>query len=172
MLMYLSVNSKTPAEQLLSVFTLWSVQSNHLHKILTWTVCTCGDWMTEGCAAWITPCTCTVCPLGSCTRVTVGAAAVVCPAPTVTYTHTRTHRQARTHTHTQPIKTAMKASVKSCIQFILDFVILLTSEEIYIHCHYHDEPLPWVWPDYSVTHPDTARLQSWHDHMDCSWLPE
>lgn len=39
---------------------------------LTCTVWTCGDWMTEGWAAWITPCTWTVWPLGSCTSVTVG----------------------------------------------------------------------------------------------------
>lgn len=38
----------------------------------TCTVWTCGDWMTEGWAAWITPCTWTVWPLGNCTRVTVG----------------------------------------------------------------------------------------------------
>lgn len=39
----------------------------------TWTVWTCGDWITDGWAAWITPWTWTVCPLGNCTKVTVGA---------------------------------------------------------------------------------------------------
>lgn len=32
----------------------------------------CGDWMTEGCVAWMTPWTWTVWPEGNCTRVTAG----------------------------------------------------------------------------------------------------
>lgn len=46
----------------------------------TCTAWTCGDWITDGCAAWITPWTWTVCPLGSCTSVTVGPVAEACPA--------------------------------------------------------------------------------------------
>lgn len=46
----------------------------------TCTACTCGDWITDGCAAWITPWTWTVCPLGSWTSVTVGPAACAWPA--------------------------------------------------------------------------------------------
>lgn len=46
------------------------IQTIYTH---TWTVWTCGDCITDGWAAWITPCTWTVCPLGSCTKVTVGA---------------------------------------------------------------------------------------------------
>lgn len=44
-----------------------------ISSVSTWTVWTCGDWITDGWAAWITPCTWTVCPLGSWTKVTVGA---------------------------------------------------------------------------------------------------
>lgn len=51
----------------------------------TWTVWTCGDWITDGWAAWITPWTWTVCPLGSCTNVTVGADDVACAAGIDTY---------------------------------------------------------------------------------------
>lgn len=47
---------------------------------LTCTAWTCGDWMTDGCVAWITPWTCTVWPLGSCTSVTVGPVAEAWPA--------------------------------------------------------------------------------------------
>lgn len=45
----------------------------------TCTAWTCGDWITDGCAAWMTPWTWTVCPLGSCTSVTVGPVAEAWP---------------------------------------------------------------------------------------------
>lgn len=45
----------------------------------TCTAWTWGDWITDGCAAWMTPWTWTVCPLGSCTSVTVGPVAVAWP---------------------------------------------------------------------------------------------
>ena len=45
---------------------------SHLGRKLTWTVCICGDWITDGCAVWITPWTWTVWPEGNCTRVTAG----------------------------------------------------------------------------------------------------
>lgn len=47
-------------------------KTNHTGRKLTWTVCICGDWITNGCGVWITPCTCTVWPEGNCTRVTAG----------------------------------------------------------------------------------------------------
>lgn len=52
--------------------------------VSTCTVWTCGDWITDGCAAWMTPWTCTVCPLGSCTSVTVGPVAEAWPVARVT----------------------------------------------------------------------------------------
>lgn len=51
-----------------------------IERSLTCTVCTCGDWMTEGWAVWITPWTWTVCPLGNCSKVTVGLPEDTCPA--------------------------------------------------------------------------------------------
>lgn len=47
-------------------------KTNHLGRKLTWTVCNCGDWITDGCGVWNTPWTCTVWPEGNCTRVTAG----------------------------------------------------------------------------------------------------
>ncbi len=47
--------------------------------VFTCTAWTCGDWITDGCAAWMTPWTWTVCPLGSCTSVTVGPVAEAWP---------------------------------------------------------------------------------------------
>lgn len=35
---------------------------------LTWTACICGDWMTEGCVAWMTPWPWTVWPGDNCCR--------------------------------------------------------------------------------------------------------
>ena len=45
---------------------------SYLGRRLTWTVCICGDWITDGCGVWITPWTWTVWPEGNCTRVTAG----------------------------------------------------------------------------------------------------
>lgn len=47
-------------------------KANHLGRKLTWTVCICGDWITDGCGVWIIPWTWTVWPEGNCTRVTAG----------------------------------------------------------------------------------------------------
>lgn len=49
-----------------------NIHENVTIKKLTWTACMCGDWMTEGCVAWMTPWTWTVWPEGNCTRVTAG----------------------------------------------------------------------------------------------------
>lgn len=54
--------------------------TSRISTFRTCTVWTWGDWMTEGWAAWITPCTWTVWPLGNCTSVTVGLLDETCAA--------------------------------------------------------------------------------------------
>lgn len=62
-----------------SCIKTWNLQISCV-RLCTCTAWTCGDWITDGWAAWMTPWTWTVWPLGSCTSVTVGPVAEAWPA--------------------------------------------------------------------------------------------
>lgn len=98
----------------------------HTH---TWTVWTCGDWITDGWAAWITPWTWTVCPLGSCTKVTVGADDVAWAAGMDTYRNMESNYQHRSLCETTQVQYEVitnKAKLwPSCLIRIQWFNILL-----------------------------------------------